>query len=174
MTENHPDLLRAYDPDFLDLTKPFDTFDLPGEGIPHPLKEINPLLYDLGVVFMKEQETHRQSRHQDSGAIPLIILLAESGVHGLVRVPHDPDECERVCHEYGHLLRQTRRSPGTRSLTAPWMKTCRKKFTVPSCPAFFGVNNSSHLVELYHHGREDNGRRKTTGKAAGRAPKSTY
>lgn len=32
ITENHPQLLRQYAPDFLDRSKPFDTFEIPAEG----------------------------------------------------------------------------------------------------------------------------------------------
>jgi hypothetical protein len=37
---------------------------------------------------------------------PLIILLVMSGVRGLVRLPHDKDECDRITLEYGDFLRQ--------------------------------------------------------------------
>lgn len=106
MSESHPDLLRGYDPDFLDLTKPFDTFEFPPEGIPHPLKEVNPLLYDLGVVFMKGKKPVANIGTKIPEQDPLIILLAGSGMHGLVRVPHGPEECERLYHEYGDFLRR--------------------------------------------------------------------
>ncbi len=106
MSESHPGLLRCYDPDFLDLTKPFDTFDLPTEGIPHPLKEVNPLLYDRGVVFMKGKKPVANIDTKIPEQDPLIILLARSGMQGLVRVPHDLEECERLYHEYGDFLRR--------------------------------------------------------------------
>ena len=47
---------------------------------------------------------------------PLIILLAGSGIHGLVRIPHEPEECERLYHEYGDFLR--RREETVRELIA--------------------------------------------------------
>jgi hypothetical protein len=102
--ENHGGLLRRYDPDFLDLTKPFDTFELPAEGIPHPQKEVNPLLYDLGVVFMKGKKPVANIDTKIPEQDRLIILLAGSGMHGLVRLPHDPEECERLYHEYADFL----------------------------------------------------------------------
>ena len=103
--ENHPDLLSRYDPDFLDLTKPFDTFDLPGEGIPQALKDTNPLLYDRGVVFMKGKKPLANLITKIPEQDPLIILLARSGRHGLVRLPHDPEDCRRLYHEYAAFLR---------------------------------------------------------------------
>ena len=103
--ENHPDLLSRYDPDFLDLTKPFDTFDLPGEGVPQALKDTNPLLYDRGVVFLKGKKPLANLITKIPEQDPLIILLARSGLHGLVRLPHDPEECQRLYQEYADFLR---------------------------------------------------------------------
>jgi hypothetical protein len=105
MSESHPDLLRGYDPDFLDPTKPFDTFDLPGEGVPHLLKDTNPLLYDRGVVFLKGKKPLANLITKTPEQDPLIILLARSGLHGLVRLPHDPEECRRLHQEYADFLR---------------------------------------------------------------------
>ena len=104
--ESHPDLLLSYDPDFLDQNQPFDTIELPGEGVPQPLKDINPLLYDRGVVFMKGKKPIASPATKIPEQDPLIIMLAESGIHGLVRLPHEPDECERVCQKYGDFLRR--------------------------------------------------------------------
>ena len=106
MSESHPDLLRCYDPDFLDRTKPFDTFEFPTEGIPHPQKEVNPLLYDLGVVFIKGKKPVANIDTKISEQDPLIILLAGSGMRGLVQVPHEPEECERLYHKYSDFLRR--------------------------------------------------------------------
>lgn len=104
--ENHPDLLSRYDPDFLDLTKPFDTFDLPSEGLPQPLKDTNPLLYDRGVVFMKGKKPIANLITKIPEQDPLLILLARSGLHGLVRLPHDPEDCQPLYHEYAAFLRR--------------------------------------------------------------------
>jgi hypothetical protein len=114
--EDHGDLLRRYDPDFLDLSRPFDTLDLPGEGIPHPMKDLNPLLYDRGVVFMKGKKPLANVITKIPEQDPLILLLARSGIHGLVRVPHDPEECQRLHHAYAAFLR--RREETIRELIA--------------------------------------------------------
>jgi hypothetical protein len=103
--ENHPDLLSRYDTDFLDLAQPFDTFDLPGEGLPQSLKDTNPLLYDRGVVFLKGKKPIANLITRIPEQDPLIILLAGSGMHGLVRLPHAPEECDRLCREYADFLR---------------------------------------------------------------------
>ena len=116
MSESHPDLLRGYDPDFLDLTKPFDTFDLPGESVPQALKDTNPLLYDRGVVFLKGKKPFANLITKIPEQDPLIILLAGSGIHGLVRVPHEPEECDRLYHEYAAFL--CRREETIRELIA--------------------------------------------------------
>lgn len=116
MRGSHPELLRRYDPDFLDLAKPFDTFDLPGEGVPQPLKDANPLLYDKGVVFLKGKKPLANLITKIPEQDPLIILLAESGIHGLVRVPHEPEECGRLHQEYAAFLR--RREETVRELIA--------------------------------------------------------
>jgi hypothetical protein len=104
--DNHPELLRRYDPDFLDIAKPFDTFDLPGEGTPQPLKDVNPLLYDRGVVFLKGKKPIATVDSAIPAQDPLIILLARSGLHGLVRLPHEKEECARVWQEFGEFRRQ--------------------------------------------------------------------
>jgi hypothetical protein len=103
---NHGDLLQRYDPDFLNLTKPFDTFELPGEGVPHPLKDANPLLYDRGVVFMKGKKPIANLITKIPEQDPLIILLARTAVHGLVRVPHEPEECRRLYQAFADFLRR--------------------------------------------------------------------
>ena len=101
--EDHPELLRRYDPDFLNLNRSLDTYDLPAEGQPQELRD---LYHDRGVVFMKGKkciatiDTHMPE--QD----PLIILLAKSGIRGLVPIPHEKDECQRVLQEYGDFIRR--------------------------------------------------------------------
>ena len=101
IVESQGQLLRQYDPDFLDKTKAFDTFDLPPEGSP---AKGNSLFHATGVVFRKGRkttgtlETHSQA--QDS----LVILLAENGIRGLVRAPRDPQECEQLTKRFGTFL----------------------------------------------------------------------
>jgi hypothetical protein len=114
--ESHPDLLSRYDPDFLDLSQPFDTFDLPGEGVPQALKDTNPLLYDRGVVFLKGKKPLTNLITKIPEQDPLVILLARSGLHGLVRLPHDPEECQRLYRQYDDFLR--RREADVRELIA--------------------------------------------------------
>lgn len=101
--ENHPHLLRRYDPDFLNMTKPFDTFELPTEGMP---QEHRDLYHNQGVIFLKGKKPVATIATCIPGQDPLLILLAESGAYGLVRVPHEPKECSRLLQKYGSFLRQ--------------------------------------------------------------------
>ncbi|MBM4285051.1 MAG: SAM-dependent methyltransferase [Deltaproteobacteria bacterium] len=101
--ENHPHLLSRYDPDFLDLTRPFDTFNLPAEGSPQERRD---LYHERGVVFMKGKKAIAAVDSTLPQQDPLIILLARLGLRGLVRLPHEKEECVRVFHEFSDFLRQ--------------------------------------------------------------------
>jgi hypothetical protein len=104
--ESEPQLLRRYDPDFLDHAKPFDTFELPTGGTPKLLREMQGLIYENGVTFMKGKRSVKIVETKIPEQDPLILLLARSGVHGLVRVPHEKEECERVLAEYEDFSRR--------------------------------------------------------------------
>jgi hypothetical protein len=58
----------------------------------------------LGVVFMKGKKPVANINTKIPEQGPLIILLAESGLRGLVRAPHEPEACERLYHEYADFL----------------------------------------------------------------------
>jgi hypothetical protein len=110
---DHPELLRRYAPDFLNLNRSLDTYDLPGEGQPQELRD---LYHDRGVVFMKGKKRIAAIDTHVPEQDPLIILLAKSGVRGLVPIPHEKDECQRVFQEYGDFIR--RREETVRGLIA--------------------------------------------------------
>jgi methylase of polypeptide subunit release factors len=129
--EEHGDLLRRYAPDFLDLAKPFDTFELPSEGIPQALKDNNPLLYDRGVVFLKGKKPLVNINTKIPEQDPLIILLARACTHGLVRVPHEAEECQRLSQEFAPSYAAGKQPSGNSSPTAPWTKRCRRKSITP-------------------------------------------
>lgn len=90
-----PHLLQAYDPGFLDPSKPFDTYELPSVGEPSQ----GPLAPHI-VEFRRGKKligaVHTKNTAQDD----LLVFLARSGVRGLVRVPHDEEECRRVYERY--------------------------------------------------------------------------
>ena len=100
--DNEGQLLRQYNPDFIDLSKPFDTFDLPKNGVPEKFSD----LYTAhGVRFVQGKKrapgtVHTTIPEQDD----LVVLLANAGVRGLVRVPRDADECEHRLKQYGRFV----------------------------------------------------------------------
>lgn len=104
ITDNLPQLLRQYDPDFVDTSKPFDTLEVPTEGSAELFSD---MFTEHGVRFMKGAKTRialieTKTPAQDE----LIVLVANSGVRGLVRLPHEDDECRRVFLEYERFVRQ--------------------------------------------------------------------
>jgi len=98
LAESHGEFLRRYDPDFLDKTRPFDTYEIPAEGVPVPYRD---MFVPHSVRFIKGKKTQTallrtQSPVQDD----LIVLICRSGLRGLVRVPHEENECRRVLGAY--------------------------------------------------------------------------
>ncbi|AEB09240.1 HsdM family class I SAM-dependent methyltransferase [Desulfobacca acetoxidans] len=100
---DYPLLLRRYEPDFLDVSKPYDVFDLPAEGHPAPLRD---LYHDSAVVFMKGAKKIGLVPVAIPEHVPFVVLLAENNVRGLVRVPHAGEECERVGNAFQEFLYQ--------------------------------------------------------------------
>ena len=97
MNENDPQLLRQYDPDFIDGSKPYDTYELPADG--EPTKD-GGLFNSHGVAFVKAKKTIAIIDTRNATQDYLVIAVARSGVRGFVRIPHDEDECRRVQGEY--------------------------------------------------------------------------
>jgi len=95
-------LLQQYDTDFLDKEKPFETYDIPDEGVARPSSD---MFTGNGLVFVKgkRQNTgHVQTRFkvQDD----LVTLAVEEGNRGLLRVPHTEAECTKVLNEYRDFI----------------------------------------------------------------------
>lgn len=97
----HPHLLRRYDPDFLDRNQPFDTYDVPTEGTPD---QQSTLFMPHGVAFTRGAATVATVPTQAKEQAQLLVLLAEFGVRGLVRVPHESAECNHVRDRYQTFL----------------------------------------------------------------------
>lgn len=100
---NEGNLLRKYDPDFIDNKKPFDTFDIPLEGAPHTG---NDLFTSHGVKFMKGKKEAGFVETKSDAQDALVVLLAASGIRGLTRVPHEEDEAIKVFGEFQRFIKK--------------------------------------------------------------------
>jgi hypothetical protein len=98
-----PELIADYDMKFLDKTKPFDTFDLPTDGEPQCASTI---FMPHGVAFMKGKKKLAEVATKYTAQDDLIVLLAQSGVRGLVRIPHAESECSALAAKYGAFVRR--------------------------------------------------------------------
>jgi hypothetical protein len=99
---NEPELLRRYDVHFLDRDQPFDTYDLPSVGQARPYSD---MLVAHAAEFVKRAKTQvaliptiSQSQAQ------LIVLLANTGTRGLVRVPRNEAECSSTLGSYREFI----------------------------------------------------------------------
>jgi hypothetical protein len=107
ITENEGKLLRQYDSDFLDKSKPFDTFDLPMEATPEAYSD---MFTANSVKFLKGRNNQiALIETKNPAQSDLIVLVTRSGVRGLVRIPHEEDECLNVFLEYERFIRERER-----------------------------------------------------------------
>jgi hypothetical protein len=101
LKDQHASLLRGY-ADFLDLNKPFNTFDLPSSGEP----ELHHDLFASGgsVRFMrgKKQAGLVSTKSQEQAA--LLTVVARQGARGLVRAPLDPADCAQLQERFEAFL----------------------------------------------------------------------
>jgi hypothetical protein len=97
-------LLRRYEPDFLDASKPFDTYEVPSEGsaevysdmlVPHAVRFVGPKKKSLALVETRV-----------SGQEVLLALVANTARRTFIRVPHRPAECKRVLKRFEVFLQQ--------------------------------------------------------------------
>jgi hypothetical protein len=98
---NHAALLRRYDPDVIDRKQPYDTYDVPLEGEP---QEHSTLFYPHCVLFTRGGRTVGSVEVRSKAQSSLLASLARSGIRGLVRVPYEPEESQRVHRRYEDLL----------------------------------------------------------------------
>ncbi len=96
-----PGLLQSYDPGFLDPSKPYDTYELPTIG---DACNGQTLFAAHGVAFVKGRKTVAAVETKNAAQDALIVLLARNGLRGLVRVPHEEAECQRVYDRYSDLV----------------------------------------------------------------------
>ncbi|HLM66983.1 MAG TPA: hypothetical protein VK358_05605, partial [Longimicrobium sp.] len=110
---NHSALLRRYDPDVIDRKQPYDTYDVPREGEP---QEHSDLFHPHCVLFSRSGRNVGAVEVRSKAQASLLALLARSGIRGLVRVPYDADESQRIKRRYQELL--TAREERVRALIA--------------------------------------------------------
>ncbi|MDP3064799.1 MAG: N-6 DNA methylase [Chloroflexota bacterium] len=106
--EHEPELLRDYESNFLDKSKPFDTYDLPGEGNAQPYTD---MVTSHAVRFIKGAKTKLDLISvQSSCHAELLTLLANTGTRGLIRIPHDEADCSDTLDRYRQFIdhRETR------------------------------------------------------------------
>jgi hypothetical protein len=101
ISENESWILRQYSTDFINKTKPFETFDIPLTGIPESTEDI---FGTNGIKFLKGKKHLSFIETKSSAQSKLIGLLASSGVRGLIRIPLDEKECRRIYREYEELI----------------------------------------------------------------------
>jgi len=104
--EQQASLLQQYDPAFVDESKPFDTFEFPAEG---EVKLDQSLFNGHGIAFVKGKKTITVIDTKIPAQDPLAILVANSGVRGFVRIPHEEEECRRVLQKYEKFVRERHR-----------------------------------------------------------------
>jgi hypothetical protein len=101
--EHHAHLLRSYD-EFLDLDSPFDTFELPAEGV----AQLHTSLFNQnGVTFSVGKKELEEIRVKVDGQAQLLVLAANSGHRGFVRVPRESEEIGRVLSAYESFVQDS-------------------------------------------------------------------
>jgi hypothetical protein len=99
-----PHLLRKYNPGFIDRSRPFDTFEIPADG---KAEVFSDMFTANGVRFIKGKKKQTALiETQSKTQVELLVLLAQSGARGFVRIPHEQEECQRVLLEYEKFIRR--------------------------------------------------------------------
>ncbi len=94
-------LLRQYNPDFQDLSKPFDTFDFPAKG---KAEAFTDLYTPHGVRFMQGKRVLAKIETTIPEQDALAVLLANAGIRDLVRLPREKEECEYRTEQFGAFV----------------------------------------------------------------------
>lgn len=95
--DNQGQLLRSY-ADFVDMSRPFSTFDLPTTGVP----EIHEDMFapQGSVRFMKGRKQIYMLPTKTPEQAALVVVIATYGGRGLTQVPLDPKDCESLKKRY--------------------------------------------------------------------------
>jgi hypothetical protein len=83
-------LLRSYR-DFFDMTRPFNTFDLPANGIPEVYEDMFAPHGSVRFTKGRKQISILATKTREQAA--LIAFIAAHGIRGLTRVPLDSQDC---------------------------------------------------------------------------------
>ena len=95
--------LKTYESNFLDSSKPFDTYDVPLAGIPEVFSD---LFTSTGVKFNLGRKKRLEISTRTEIQAKLLCEVSKWGIRGLVRIPYQEDECENVLNSYSRFMRQ--------------------------------------------------------------------
>jgi hypothetical protein len=102
VNEKEPHWLHRYDPDFVDINKPFDVLELPQKGKPEIYED---LFVKHGVRFARGRKDVHIIETKIASQAPLVCLVAQSGQRGLLRFPHEDQECQNVLDRFGTFIK---------------------------------------------------------------------
>lgn len=101
--EKEQQWIRQYEPDFLDTRKPFDTYDVPLEGTPEVFSD---LFTGIGAKFHQGRKKSKEIATRTETQARLVCETAKWGVRGLVRIPFQEEECQRLLDSYSRFMQQ--------------------------------------------------------------------
>jgi hypothetical protein len=99
--DKYGQLLRPYSA-YVDLDKPFSTYDLPVNGLPELHEDM--FAAQGSVRFMKGRKQLAIISTKVPAQAELVALIADHGVRGMVRVPLDALECRAGKQRYEAML----------------------------------------------------------------------
>jgi len=81
--------------------RPFDVFELPEKGEPEPYTD---MFRKHAVRFLKGRKSIAVIETKNACQKSLICLIGKTGYRGLVRVPHEEEECKGVLKPYEEFI----------------------------------------------------------------------
>jgi methylase of polypeptide subunit release factors len=101
--ERDQHLFKDYESNFLDSSKPFDTYDVPLEGIPEVFSD---LFISTGVKFNLGRKKRLEIATRTETQARLLCEVTKWGIRGLVRIPYQEDECQKILNSYTIFMKQ--------------------------------------------------------------------
>ncbi len=99
----HGTLLRSYD-DFLDPSHPFDTYEIPSNGIPEPM---DGLFDNHAIRFFTNKKTEAPIiETRNDAQRNLLLFLVKSSMRGFVRVPLEAEASQALHKRYSQFVNQ--------------------------------------------------------------------